>query len=206
MPWALSDRACNAAQDKGLAAIERLDQSLDEFARLLDDKDKQDVPIKQQEALGFVGAVEEAMVTGFPYEVPKQYAGLPQLKVRAPRPPGAQCALHGGVGEGLEGSLCARGMAALKVAVAKGPWSRGGSVRGAQAAAPGCRSFGGARAHLLGRQCAHVPLTALNWLCVSLQKQCRAGQGRRHPAVKHPQRRLHPKACCLDFGAPRPTM
>jgi hypothetical protein len=74
---------CNAAQDKGLAAIERLDKSLDEFARLLDDKDKQDVPIKQQEALGFVGAVEEAMVSGFPYEVPKQYAGLPQLKARA---------------------------------------------------------------------------------------------------------------------------
>ena len=71
-------------QDKGLAAMERLDKSLDEFQALLEEKDKQEVPIKQQEALGFVGAVEEAMVKGFPYEVPKQYAALPQLKARRP--------------------------------------------------------------------------------------------------------------------------
>lgn len=73
------------AQDNGLAAMERLDRSLDEFSKLLEDKDKQEVPIKQQEALGFVGAVEEAMVKGFPYDVPAQYSSLPQLKVRLPR-------------------------------------------------------------------------------------------------------------------------
>lgn len=78
----------HAAQDKGLAAMERLDKSLDEFQALLEEKDKQEVPIKQQEALGFVGAVEEAMVKGFPYEVPKQYATLPQLKARPLRLPG----------------------------------------------------------------------------------------------------------------------
>ncbi|KAK9828041.1 hypothetical protein WJX81_004327 [Elliptochloris bilobata] len=70
-------------KDKGLAAMARLDKSLDEFVVLLDEKDKQEVPIKQQEALGYVGAVEEAMVKGFPYEVPQQYASLPQLKGRA---------------------------------------------------------------------------------------------------------------------------
>ena len=69
-------------QDKGLVAMERLDRSLDEFQALLEEKDKQEVPIKQQEALGYVGAVEEAMVKGFPYEVPKQYSSLPQLKAR----------------------------------------------------------------------------------------------------------------------------
>jgi len=48
------------------------------------------VPIKQREALEFVGIAEEAMVKGFPFEVPKEYAELPQLLVGAchlSRPP-----------------------------------------------------------------------------------------------------------------------
>lgn len=68
-------------QEVGLKAIAALDKSLDEFTALLDAKDKQEIPLKQQEALGFVGQIEEAMVKGFPYEVPAQYANLPQLKV-----------------------------------------------------------------------------------------------------------------------------
>jgi hypothetical protein len=68
-------------QEVGLKAIAALDKSLDEFTALLDAKDKQEIPLKQQEALGFVGQIEEAMVKGFPYEVPSQYANLPQLKV-----------------------------------------------------------------------------------------------------------------------------
>ncbi|CAL5222330.1 g4676 [Coccomyxa viridis] len=70
-------------KDAGMRAISDLDKSLDEFMELMEKKDKQDIPIKQQEALGFVGIIEEAMVRGFPYEVPKQYANLPQLKGRA---------------------------------------------------------------------------------------------------------------------------
>lgn len=54
-----------------------------EFQALIDAEDKQEVPIKQQELLGYVGAIEEAMVKGFPFEVPAQYASLPQLKGRA---------------------------------------------------------------------------------------------------------------------------
>ena len=68
-------------QDAGMRAIKDLDTSLDQFIELMERKDKQDIPIKQQEALGFVSIIEEAMVKGFPYEVPKQYANLPQLKV-----------------------------------------------------------------------------------------------------------------------------
>jgi len=34
-------------------------------------------------ALGHIGALEELMVQGFPYEVPEEYANLPQLKGRA---------------------------------------------------------------------------------------------------------------------------
>ena len=69
-------------QDAGMKAISDLDKSLDEFMELMEKKDKQEIPFKQQEALGYVSAIEEAMVRGFPYEVPKQYANLPQLKVR----------------------------------------------------------------------------------------------------------------------------
>ncbi len=71
----------------GLAALEALDKSLNEFQKIIDFKDKQEVPLKQREALVYVGAVEEAMVKGFPFEVPKEYADRPLLKVR-----GAPCA------------------------------------------------------------------------------------------------------------------
>lgn len=49
---------------------------------MLDAQDKQAVPLVQQQCLDYVGAVEEAMVGAFPFEVPKEYADLPQLKVR----------------------------------------------------------------------------------------------------------------------------
>ncbi len=42
------------------------------------------MPLQQQKALDFVSALEEAMVKGFPFEVPKEYADLPQLKVSLP--------------------------------------------------------------------------------------------------------------------------
>ena len=55
-------------------------QSLTEFQAVLDAQDKQAVPIKQQQALDYVGAVEEAMVGAFPFTVPADYANLPQLR------------------------------------------------------------------------------------------------------------------------------
>ncbi|PSC68158.1 Peptidyl-prolyl cis-trans chloroplastic [Micractinium conductrix] len=67
----------------GLAALEGLKGALSEFQAVLDAQDKQAVPLKQQAALDYVGAVEEAMVKGFPFEVPQEYASLPQLKGRA---------------------------------------------------------------------------------------------------------------------------
>jgi len=39
------------------------------------------VPIKQRECLDYLGQVEEAMVNGLSYEVPKEYADRPLLKV-----------------------------------------------------------------------------------------------------------------------------
>jgi cyclophilin family peptidyl-prolyl cis-trans isomerase len=70
-------------KEAGLAGLERLDQGLIEFQALIDAKDKQAVPIKQREVLEYVGQVEAAMVKGFPFEVPKEYADRPLLKGRA---------------------------------------------------------------------------------------------------------------------------
>ncbi len=42
------------------------------------------MPIKQREALSYVGSVEEAMVSGFPFQVPKEYADRPLLLVGGP--------------------------------------------------------------------------------------------------------------------------
>jgi hypothetical protein len=44
-------------------------------------KDKQAVPIKQRQALTYVGNIEEAMVKGFPFQIPAEYADRPLLLV-----------------------------------------------------------------------------------------------------------------------------
>lgn len=49
---------------------------------MVEAQDKQAVPSAQQNALTYVGQIEEAMVKKFPFEVPQQYDNLPQLKVR----------------------------------------------------------------------------------------------------------------------------
>ncbi|KAJ9526654.1 hypothetical protein QJQ45_017578, partial [Haematococcus lacustris] len=68
---------------EGVAALQQLDQSLTEFASIVEAKDKQAVPIKQREALTYVSTIEEAMVKGFPFEVPAEYKDMPQLLGRA---------------------------------------------------------------------------------------------------------------------------
>lgn len=47
---------------------------------MLGNKDKDDIPVLQQACLNLVGDIEESMVSGYPFEVPKEYANLPQLK------------------------------------------------------------------------------------------------------------------------------
>ena len=63
----------------------KLEQGLTEFQALIEAKDKQLVPIKQRECLQYVGEIEEAMVKGFPFEVPSEYANRPLLKVNGLR-------------------------------------------------------------------------------------------------------------------------
>ena len=72
----------NNLQEEGLQAVNDLENSFKEFDRVLETGDKQAVPIRQQNALGYVGQIEEAMVKEFPYQVPSEYDYLPQLKVR----------------------------------------------------------------------------------------------------------------------------
>lgn len=71
------------SQQAGNSAIDKLRTGLNEFRTLVDEQDKQEVPIKQQEVLSYVGEIEQAMVKGFPFEIPSEYSNLPQLKGRA---------------------------------------------------------------------------------------------------------------------------
>eukprot|EP01023_Acetabularia_acetabulum_P035174 TRINITY_DN3314_c0_g1_i4.p1 TRINITY_DN3314_c0_g1~~TRINITY_DN3314_c0_g1_i4.p1 ORF type:complete len:414 (+),score=95.48 TRINITY_DN3314_c0_g1_i4:68-1309(+) len=70
-------------KEAGLAAIAGLENSLAKFQNIVETKDKQEVPIIQQECLAYVTQIEEDMVKGFPFQVPAEYSSLPQLKGRA---------------------------------------------------------------------------------------------------------------------------
>ena len=67
-------------QADGEKALDELSASLKRFDGVLEAKDKQGVPAAAADALGFVGDIEAAMVQKFPFDVPKEYANLPQLK------------------------------------------------------------------------------------------------------------------------------
>ncbi|KAL6770870.1 CYN38 [Auxenochlorella protothecoides x Auxenochlorella symbiontica] len=70
-------------QKQGQDDLVLLKQKLSELQAVLGNKDKNDIPVLQQECLNLVGDIEESMVSGYPFEVPKEYANLPQLKGRA---------------------------------------------------------------------------------------------------------------------------
>ena len=53
-----------ANKAKAAAELEKLKNALQEFSVVVANKDKQEVPYKQQECLNLVGAVEELMVNG----------------------------------------------------------------------------------------------------------------------------------------------
>lgn len=67
-------------QDDGLKAIANLEEALKACDKVVESADKQAIPSVQQNALTYVGQIEEAMMKGFPFEVPSQYDNLPQLK------------------------------------------------------------------------------------------------------------------------------
>ncbi|CAD7702676.1 unnamed protein product [Ostreobium quekettii] len=67
----------------GLGELDKLQNGFPILFDAIQDKDKDEIFVQQQELLNHVGNIEEAMVKGFPFEVPSEYNYLPQLKGRA---------------------------------------------------------------------------------------------------------------------------
>lgn len=65
------------------ALIDQLKSGVDQLSIAADAQDKQEILLKRKELLPKINELEELMVQGFPFEVPEQYANLPQLKGRA---------------------------------------------------------------------------------------------------------------------------
>ncbi|NJL83909.1 MAG: peptidylprolyl isomerase [Chloroflexaceae bacterium] len=70
-------------QDNGAMLVETLTQTLKEMEAGVEAKDKEQVWTKRRELLDQLTVLETAMVQGYPFEVPQEYANLPQLKGRA---------------------------------------------------------------------------------------------------------------------------
>ena len=82
-----SDKILASIPDKQKAKAESLlatiTDQVTELQEAVEAKDKDKVSELRMIALSHIGALEELMVQGFPYEVPEEYASLPQLKGRA---------------------------------------------------------------------------------------------------------------------------
>ncbi len=82
-----SDNILADVPDQNKVAVEALLASLTtgiaDLQAYVDERDKEAVWIKRSEMLDIVGAIEELMMSGFPFDVPDEYSNLPQLKGRA---------------------------------------------------------------------------------------------------------------------------
>ncbi|KAK9821695.1 hypothetical protein WJX74_009402 [Apatococcus lobatus] len=67
----------------GESALKKLQTSLRELSDTVESKDKEKIFNQNAVCLNLIGDIEQAMVKGFPYSVPKEYDSLPQLKGRA---------------------------------------------------------------------------------------------------------------------------
>ncbi|KAF6157353.1 hypothetical protein GIB67_004291 [Kingdonia uniflora] len=81
-PLILSGLA-ESKRDNGKELLDKLEVGLGDFQKVVEEKKREAVAPKQKELLQYVGAVEEDMVDGFPYEVPEEYRNMPLLKGRA---------------------------------------------------------------------------------------------------------------------------
>lgn len=71
------------AQADAQELLEQLKQDIDTLRSALEVKDGETLLTTRSKMLESVGKLEEMMVTEFPFEVPAEYANLPQLKGRA---------------------------------------------------------------------------------------------------------------------------
>ena len=70
-------------QPQAESLIDRLSKGTQELKEIVDAKDREATYSKREELLEYVTDLEELMVTGYPFEVPEEYADLPQLLGRA---------------------------------------------------------------------------------------------------------------------------
>jgi peptidylprolyl isomerase len=63
--------------------LEEMKIQVTELQTLVETKDREGILAKKQEFLKNLTKIEESMVVGYPFEVPSEYANLPQLKGRA---------------------------------------------------------------------------------------------------------------------------
>ena len=70
-------------QPQAESLIDRLTAGTKELKEIVDEKDREETYLKRRELLGYVTDLEELMVVGYPFEVPEEYAYLPQLLGRA---------------------------------------------------------------------------------------------------------------------------
>jgi peptidylprolyl isomerase len=70
-------------QPQAEALIAQIQTGIDAIQADVETQNKEDIWVKRSEILNAIGALEELMVSKFPYDVPTQYSNLPQLKGRA---------------------------------------------------------------------------------------------------------------------------
>jgi peptidylprolyl isomerase len=70
-------------QATATALVDEIKNEVDQLQEVIPTKDKQQILAIREQILAHVTAIEELMVTGFPFEIPTEYANLPQLKGRA---------------------------------------------------------------------------------------------------------------------------
>ena len=70
-------------QPQAESLIDRLREGTQELKEIVSDKDREATYLKRRELLGYVTDLEELMVVEYPFEVPEEYANLPQLLGRA---------------------------------------------------------------------------------------------------------------------------
>ena len=70
-------------QPQAESLIDKLAAGTQELKEIVDEKDREATYLKRRELLGYVTDLEELMVVGYPFEVPEEYAYLPQLLGRA---------------------------------------------------------------------------------------------------------------------------
>eukprot|EP00469_Lotharella_globosa_P002446 CAMPEP_0167790970 /NCGR_PEP_ID=MMETSP0111_2-20121227/11637_1 /TAXON_ID=91324 /ORGANISM="Lotharella globosa, Strain CCCM811" /LENGTH=384 /DNA_ID=CAMNT_0007683509 /DNA_START=259 /DNA_END=1413 /DNA_ORIENTATION=+ len=82
-PAIIKDVVGDAAKKDASATLAQIELKLNEFQEIIDKKDKQEIPIKQQEILSLVERIENDMIPSFPFKVPAEYASGPLLMGRA---------------------------------------------------------------------------------------------------------------------------